>query len=249
VLLLPHGLEGMGPEHSSARLERFLNLAARDNIQIVYPSTPAQYFHSLRRQVLRRWRKPLIVLTPKSLLRNPRAVSSLDDLAKGPFRRVLPDERPAASGKTSRILLCSGKIYYDLAEFREKQNRDDVAVIRVEQFYPLSDNALQIVLQPYRDGTPAYWVQEEPQNMGAWPMLGLRFGPTLLGRNPFAYVARAESASPATGSHATHKREQQDLVERAFQTDREQTTHEPHGSRKNASDPQGSRNKADEKTP
>jgi 2-oxoglutarate dehydrogenase E1 component len=216
VLLLPHGLEGMGPEHSSARLERFLNLAARDNIQIVYPSTPAQYFHSLRRQVLRRWRKPLIVLTPKSLLRNPRAVSSLDDLAKGPFRRVLPDERPAASGKTSRILLCSGKIYYDLAEFREKQNRDDVAVIRVEQFYPLSDNALQIVLQPYRDGTPAYWVQEEPQNMGARAFWNMRFCDRLLGRFPLRYLSRPESASPATGSKAVHKREQQSLVERAF---------------------------------
>ncbi len=127
----------MGPEHSSARLERFLSLAARDNMQIVYPSTPAQYFHCLRRQVLRRWRKPLVVLTPKSLLRHPRAVSSLDDLAKGTFQRVLPDERAAPVKETSRILLCSGKIYYDLVDYREREKHDDVAIVRVEQFYPL----------------------------------------------------------------------------------------------------------------
>jgi 2-oxoglutarate dehydrogenase E1 component len=216
VLLLPHGWEGMGPEHSSARLERFLSLAARDNLQIVYPSTPAQYFHCLRRQVLRRWRKPLVILTPKSLLRNPRAVSSLDELAAGTFRRVLADQRPATDGKTSRILLCSGKVYYDLIEFREQQHRDDVAIVRVEQFYPLSDEPLRAALQPYADGTPTCWVQEEPRNMGARAYWTMRFGDRLFDRLPLTYVTRPESASPATGSKAVHKREQHDLMDRAF---------------------------------
>jgi 2-oxoglutarate dehydrogenase E1 component len=218
VLLLPHGLEGMGPEHSSARLERFLSLAARDNLQIVFPSTPAQYFHCLRRQALRRWRKPLVVLTPKSLLRHPGAVSSLDDLAQGPFQRVLADQRPAADAKTSRILLCSGKVYYDLVEFRERQKREDVAILRVEQFYPLSDQVLQSALEPYSDGTPVCWVQEEPQNMGARAFWNMRFGNRLFDRLPLDYVTRPESASPATGSKAVHKREQQSLLERAFAT-------------------------------
>jgi 2-oxoglutarate dehydrogenase E1 component len=216
VLLLPHGLEGMGPEHSSARLERFLSLAARDNLQIVFPSTPAQFFHCLRRQVLRRWRKPLVVLTPKSLLRHPRAVSPLDDLAEGKFHRVLADQRPAADAKTSRILLCSGKVYYDLIEFRERQQRDDVAILRVEQFYPLSQEALRTALEPYADGTPACWVQEEPQNMGARAFWNMRFGNRLFDRFPMDYVTRPESASPATGSKAVHKREQQSLLERSF---------------------------------
>lgn len=216
ILLLPHGLEGMGPEHSSARLERFLSLAARDNLQIVFPSTPAQYFHCLRRQVRRRWRKPLVVLTPKSLLRHPRAVSSLDELAGGMFRRVLPDERPKAAMKTSRVLLCSGKIYYDLLDFRERQKRDDVALVRVEQFYPLADETLKSALSIYADRTPVCWVQEEPKNMGARAFWTMRFGDRLFDRFPLEYVSRPESASPATGSKAVHKREQQSLLERAF---------------------------------
>jgi 2-oxoglutarate dehydrogenase E1 component len=216
VLLLPHGLEGMGPEHSSARLERFLSLAARDNLQIVFPSTPAQYFHCLRRQVLRRWRKPLVVLTPKSLLRHPNAVSSLEELANGTFCRVLPDRRPEGAAKTSRILLCSGKIYYDLVEFREREKRDDVAIVRVEQFYPLPDEALEDVLKSFPNGTPAVWVQEEPRNMGARSFWHMRFGDRLFDRFPLTYVSRPESASPATGSKAVHKREQQSVVEQAF---------------------------------
>jgi 2-oxoglutarate dehydrogenase E1 component len=215
VLLLPHGWEGSGPEHSSARLERFLSLAARHNLQVAAPTTPAQYFHLLRRQVLRRWRKPLVVMTPKSLLRHPRAVSTLNDLAEGGFCRTLPDARDP-SADTSRVLLCSGKVYYDLLEFREKHQRDDVAIVRVEQLYPLPDDVLRKRLEPYDEKTPLVWVQEEPRNMGAWPALCLRFGPRLLDRYALSSVARPESASPATGSHATHKREQQELVERAF---------------------------------
>jgi 2-oxoglutarate dehydrogenase E1 component len=214
VLLLPHGFEGMGPEHSSARLERFLTLAAEDNIQIVQPTTPAQYFHVLRRQAIRNWRKPLIVFTPKSLLRHPKVVSALEDCARGNFQRVLPDDLKPQDIK--RILLCTGKIYYELASYREEHKRNDVAIIRLEQLYPLHAGLLGKILQPYADGTPALWVQEEPANMGAWRYLHEKFGKHLLGRLPFAPISRHESASPATGSSHAHKQQQENLARRAF---------------------------------
>ena len=216
VLLLPHGWEGMGPEHSSARLERFLRLAAEDNIQVVNPTTPAQYFHLLRRQALRRWRKPLVVMTPKSLLRHPVCVSSLDELAAGRFQRIIPDlsGRPGAAAK--RVLLCSGKIYFELAEQRDKLKRDDVAIVRVEQLYPLPADLLQSALADYRDGTPVFWVQEEPENMGAWYDFRVRFGDRLFGRWPLAGISRPASASPACGSAHAHKREQAALITQAF---------------------------------
>jgi 2-oxoglutarate dehydrogenase E1 component len=214
VLLLPHGFEGMGPEHSSARLERFLTLAAEDNIQVAQPTTPAQYFHLLRRQAMRRWRKPLVVLTPKSLLRNARVVSEVKEFCGGNFQRILADHLDAGSVK--RILLCSGKIYYELLAHREEQKRNDVAIIRLEQLYPLRAAALEQILQPYAKTVPALWVQEEPANMGAWRYLHEKFGRHLFGRWPFAVVARAESASPATGSANAHKLEQRQLIERAF---------------------------------
>jgi 2-oxoglutarate dehydrogenase E1 component len=215
VLLLPHGFEGQGPEHSSARLERFLTLAAEDNIQIAQPSTPAQFFHLLRRQVLRKWRKPLVVLTPKSLLRHPDVVSSLDELAAGAFHPVLPDAEtdPAT---TKRILLCSGRVYYDLRQRRAEQKCKDVAILRVEQLYPLSDADLGNALAPYADGVPAVWVQDEPENMGAWRTFSVMFGPKLVGRFPLSRASRPASASPATGSPAAHKQEQQRLLDRAF---------------------------------
>jgi 2-oxoglutarate dehydrogenase E1 component len=215
VLLLPHGFEGQGPEHSSARLERWLMLSAEENIQVVQPSTPAQLFHVLRRQVLRRWRKPLIVLTPKSLLRHPRCVSSLDDFALGRFQRVLGDTRED-NPATDRVLLCSGKIYYELEAKREELKKTNVAILRIEQFYPLADEHLAAALAPYSQGTPLFWVQDEPENMGAWRNLRARFGAKLLGRYPFSGVTRAESASPATGSHSSHKLEQQELMSKAF---------------------------------
>jgi 2-oxoglutarate dehydrogenase E1 component len=215
VLLLPHGFEGQGPEHSSARLERFLNLAAQDNIQVVYPTTPAQYFHCLRRQVVRAWRKPLIVMTPKSLLRDPRAVSSLGECADGQFQKVIVDSLPQPD-KVKRILLCSGKIFYDLAEKREALKREDVAIIRLEQLYPLSENVLQEALAPYATGTQALWVQEEPENMGAWRFLRARFGEMLFGKFPFGGIRRPASASPATGSARIHKRDQNYLIAQAF---------------------------------
>ena len=215
VMLLPHGFEGQGPEHSSARLERFLQLSAEDNMQIAYPTTPAQYFHLLRRQVLRSWRKPLIVFTPKSLLRHAGAVSSLHDLAAGRFERILGEPREHYGG-VKRVLLCSGKIFYDLKAAREEAGRGDVAIIRVEQLYPLADRVIQEALAPYAEGTPVYWVQEEPENMGAYRYMRVRFGDDLLGRWPFRGVCRAESASPATGSAASHRIEQRQLIAEAL---------------------------------
>ena len=217
VLLLPHGLEGMGPEHSSARLERFLRLAAEDNIQVANPTTPAQYFHLLRRQALRRWRKPLVVMTPKSLLRHPKSVSTLDELATGRFQRIIPDEMPdAVASKINRVLVCSGKIYFELAEQREKLKRADVVIVRVEQLYPLPDNLVQSAVTKYREGTPVFWVQEEPANMGAWYDFRVRYGDRLFGRWPFAVISRPASASPACGSAKAHKREQAALIAQAF---------------------------------
>jgi len=215
-LLLPHGFEGGGPEHSSARLERFLSLAADDNIQVVNPTTPAQYFHCLRRQVTRPWRKPLIVMTPKSLLRHPSVVSSLEDCASGVFQRILPDITRPQPSAVKRILLCSGKVYYDLQKQREDAKRADVAIIRLEQLYPLRLEELQSILSRYPEGTPVFWVQEEPENMGAWRYLFTRFGPKLFGKYPFSGIYREASASPATGSASRHKREQMELVKQAL---------------------------------
>lgn len=211
VMLLPHGFEGGGPEHSSARLERFLSLAAEDNIQIVCPTTPAQYFHCLRRQVVRPWRKPLVVMTPKSLLRHPKVVSGLDDCACGSFQRFLPD---TVAKNAKRILLCTGKIFYELDKFREESQRTDVAIVRVEQLYPLRLEQLQSALAAYPADAPVIWVQEEPENMGAWRYVLTGFGLKL--NRPFSGIYRPESASPATGSAASHKNEQMELIEAAF---------------------------------
>jgi 2-oxoglutarate dehydrogenase E1 component len=214
VLLLPHGFEGLGPEHSSARVERFLTLAAEDNIQIVQPTSPAQYFHVLRRQAKRLWRKPLVIFTPKSLLRHPAAVSTLEECAEGRFQRLLPEARPNAQ----RVLLCTGKVFYELAAHREQHQHGEVALVRLEQLYPLRADQLSQALEPYADNVPVFWVQEEPANMGAWRYLHERFGRKLLGRFPFDLVSRPESASPATGSTAAHKVEQAQLIARAFAT-------------------------------
>jgi len=214
VMLLPHGFEGMGPEHSSARMERFLTLAAEDNIQIAQPTTAAQFFHLLRRQAVRKWRKPLFVFTPKSLLRHPKTVSTLEDCTRGYFQRVLGDvTRPEG---VKRILLCTGKVFYELDAYRAEHKRGDVAIIRLEQLYPLPIRLLEQALAPYEKNVPVIWVQEEPANMGAWRYLHEHFGKKLSGRLPFALVSRFESASPATGSHHAHKLEQAQLIARAF---------------------------------
>jgi 2-oxoglutarate dehydrogenase E1 component len=215
TLLLPHSFEGIGPEHSSARLERFLTLCANDNIQVCNVTTPAQYFHLLRRQVLRTWRKPLVVMSPKSLLRHADAVSSLEDLASGGFQNILGDST-VKPGKVTQILLCSGKIYFELARSREEMRRDDVAILRLEQLYPLSEKWLKEALSQYKKGTPVTWVQEEPENMGAWRYLLVRFGYDVFGSYPLSCVSRPASSTPATGSSKVHKREQAAIIEQAF---------------------------------
>lgn len=218
TLLLPHGFEGMGPEHSSARIERWLLLAAEENIQICQPSTPVQLFHLLRRQAMRNWRKPLIVFTPKSLLRHPKATSQISELAGGRFQRVLPDSlyHSADPASVRRILLCSGKVYYTLEQRRDELKRYDVAIVRVEQFYPLPDEHLRAAFDLFPERTPVVWLQEEPENMGAWRHLRARFGNQVLGRHPLSCIARAESASPATGSASSHRLEEEEALEKAF---------------------------------
>ncbi len=214
VMLLPHGFEGQGPEHSSARLERFLQLSAEENWQVCNPTTPAQIFHLLRRQVVRSWRKPLVIMSPKSLLRHPRVVSSLDDLATGKWQKIIPDSRENPSS-TKRVLLCSGRVYYDLEEEREKQEANDVAILRFEQLYPLENEEIEQALDAYK-GAEFFWVQDEPWNMGPWLHIQARLRETL-GRDFEIYcVARSASASPATGSKAAHLYEQERLLEIAF---------------------------------
>jgi 2-oxoglutarate dehydrogenase E1 component len=213
TLLLPHGFEGMGPEHSHARLERFLALAAADNIQIVNCTTPAQYFHCLRRQVLRPWRKPLVMMTPKSLLRLPKCVSAPEEFTSSRFQRVIPDESQTSF---SAALLCSGKVYYDLLQEREERKRHDVAIVRVEQLYPLHDEDLAKALERLPNGKPVRWVQEEPENMGAWRSIRLRYLEKLCGRWHFSGAFRPAAASPATGSANSHKIETKQLMQQAF---------------------------------
>jgi 2-oxoglutarate dehydrogenase E1 component len=215
TMLLPHGFEGQGPEHSSARLERFLQQCAEDNMQVAYPTTPAQIFHLLRRQVLRPWRKPLIVMSPKSLLRSPRATSPLTELTDGTFRQVLGDDVVDPS-RVGRVLLCSGKVYYDLVAEREKRERDDVAIVRLEMLHPLPEARLAEVLDAFPAEAPLVWVQEEPANMGAWSFLRTPWGSQVFGR-AFHGVTRPASASPATGSGSSHKLEQEELLQAAFE--------------------------------
>lgn len=216
VMLLPHGFEGQGPEHCSARVERFLAMSAEHNIQVCQPTTPSQYFHLLRRQVIRKWRKPLIVLTPKSLLRHPRVLSSLEDLANGQFRKILPDDT-VPLGDCRRLLLCTGKVYYDLLDAREENGLDDlVAIMRLEQLYPLSVEELIDAISDLPEGREVFWVQEEPTNMGAWPYFKLSFADALTQKFRLHRISRVESASPSTGSMAAHKLEQAELIEEAF---------------------------------
>jgi 2-oxoglutarate dehydrogenase E1 component len=211
TLLLPHGYEGQGAEHSSARIERFLQLCADNNIQVVYPSTPAQLFHLLRRQVHQPFRRPLIVFTPKSLLRHPDCRSDLEDLSSGRFREILPDADTKEDVRT--VLLCSGKIYYELAARRQEAGRRDVAIVRIEQLYPLRHEALAESLSAYQ-GAVFRWVQEEPANGGAWTFLRPQLA-EMLGQEP-SYVGRPASAAPAVGSHRLHQLEQERLLAEAL---------------------------------
>jgi 2-oxoglutarate dehydrogenase E1 component len=216
VLLLPHGFEGQGPEHSSARLERFLTLSAEDNLQVCNLTTPAQYFHCLRRQVLSTWRKPLVIMTPKSLLRHPRAISTLHDFSGGRFQRIIPDDSSFDPNEARRILLCSGKVYYDLLAAREERKVRDIALIRVEQLSPFVGSEFEQALARYTSGTDLVWVQEEPWNMGSWFFMNAHLPEVLNGRFRLRCVTRPPSASPATGSLSAHNIEQKKLVSTAF---------------------------------
>ncbi len=220
TLLLPHGYEGQGPEHSSARPERFLQNSAEDNIQVCNLSTPAQLFHALRRQVIRPWRKPLVICTPKSLLRvaatskGPyRPVSTIDDLTNETFRRAIGD--PLVGEGARKVLICSGKVYYDLALEREARGAKDVAIVRLEQLHPLDDETIK-ALAPYKDGTPLVWVQEEPFNYGSWYYVNANLPELIGGRLPLSCVSRPKSSSPATGSRASHLYEQKKLLDEAL---------------------------------
>ncbi len=212
VLLLPHGLEGLGPEHSSARLERFLQLCANDNMQVCNLSTPAQYFHILRRQAKSAYRKPLIIMTPKSLLRHPLAVSTLEDLVCGSFQTVCDDPAKPISGK--RVLMCSGKIYYELFQRRQDLQNNETAILRIEQFYPFPADRLKEIAQAYRSAEYWAWVQEEPQNMGAWHFLQPRLREVI--DKDIDYIGRAPSASPATGFPHMYRQQQAAIVEAAI---------------------------------
>ena len=210
VMLLPHGYEGQGAEHSSARLERFLQLCAEYNMQIANCTTPANFFHLLRRQMHRDFRKPLVVFTPKSLLRHPKCVSEIADLTKGGFQEVIDDAKASAKS-TRRVVFCSGKVYYDLLDRQESDKESGVAVVRIEQLYPFPQKQLDAIVAKYKNATEFVWLQEEPENMGAWSYL-LRTWTNV----ELKVIAREASASPATGSHKQHDKEQHALIEKAF---------------------------------
>jgi 2-oxoglutarate dehydrogenase E1 component len=224
VMLLPHGYEGQGPEHSSARLERYLQLCAENNLQVCNFTTPAQYFHALRRQMHRTFRKPLIVMSPKSLLRHKAAVSPLRDFTDGTFQPVIDDLATTGAPEmgvtldrhsVSRLLLCTGKIYYALMASRRERANDNVAIVRVEQLYPFARAELSKILEAYPNAEQVFWVQEEPGNQGAWRFIAPLIQP-LLGSRTLTYVGRRPAASPATGSYKVHQTEEADLVNRAF---------------------------------
>jgi 2-oxoglutarate dehydrogenase E1 component len=218
TMLLPHGYEGQGPEHSSARLERYLQLCAENNMQVCYPTTPAQYFHMLRRQARQETVRPLIVMTPKSLLRLPAASSTMDELETGGFRAVIDDTRIADRESVKRIVLCSGKVFYDLDAGREDAETR-VAVVRLEQFYPFPAARLKEIFASYPNATQLFWTQEEPKNMGGWTFVENRLRDILPAGIKLKYVGRAASASPATGSYALHELEQKQIVEQALGED------------------------------
>ncbi len=214
VVLLPHGYEGQGPEHSSARMERFLQLAAESNLQIVYPTTPAQYFHLLRRQVKRNVRIPLIVFSPKGLLRHPKCVSFLDSFSRGRFQEILDD--PEGAPSATRLLFCTGRIYYDLLEERAKRGAKHVALIRIEQLYPFHHENFRKLMEKYKETQECFWVQEEPRNMGAYVYINSLLQELLPKNATLQYVGRNRSASTATGSHTVHEKERTQLMDMAF---------------------------------
>jgi 2-oxoglutarate dehydrogenase E1 component len=216
ALFLPHGYEGQGPEHSSARLERFLQLCAEHNIQVCVPSTPAQMYHMIRRQMMRHYRRPLVVMTPKSLLRHKMSVSPLADLSNGQFQLIIPDTEVAKPDAVERVVFCSGKVYYDLLEAREVRNMADVALVRIEQLYPFPIEDYARILADYPAAKSVVWCQEEPQNQGAWYQIQHRLLEPLGDRRTLYYAGRPSAAAPASGLFKVHAQQQQALVEAAL---------------------------------
>jgi len=220
IMMLPHSYEGQGPEHSSARIERFLQLASNFNMQIVYPTTPAQFFHLLRRQALKPIVKPLVIFTPKGLLRNPECVSSLNDITDGTFQEFLED--PTAARSPKRMIICSGKIYYDLIRERESLNVQDIAIVRIEQLYPFNSKKFSSILKKYKNIKEYIWVQEEPKNMGAWEFIRPILQKELPKKTKLLYIGRERSASPAAGSFARHQKEFSAIIKAIFESGQEQ---------------------------
>ena len=223
TLFLPHGYEGQGPEHSSARLERFLQLCSFGNIQVCVPSTPAQIFHMLRRQMLQATRKPLVVMMPKSLLRNKASTSDLELIAKGRFQLVIDDRKVSDKAQVERVVMCSGKVFYDLDAQRQEQALENVALIRVEQLHPFPEHELMEVLGRYPGATELVWCQEEPKNQGAWYQIRHHLQSCSAETQQLYYVGRRRSPSPATGHYPVHLAEQESLVERALTQGQGQT--------------------------
>jgi 2-oxoglutarate dehydrogenase E1 component len=217
TLFLPHGYEGQGPEHSSARLERFLQLCAEYNMQVCVPSTPAQMFHMLRRQMVRPLRKPLIVMTPKSLLRHPLSVSRLEELAAGGFNALIDETDDIKPSAVTRIVLCSGKVYFDLLKSRREVKADAVAIVRLEQLYPFPSDEYEAILRKYVNAREVVWCQEEPQNQGSWYQIRHRLQSKLGAKHELLYAGRAGAAAPATGIAALHEQQQKNLVTAALQ--------------------------------
>jgi 2-oxoglutarate dehydrogenase E1 component len=216
VMLLPHGLEGQGAEHSSARLERYLQLCAEQNIQVCVPTTPAQMFHLLRRQMLRAFRRPLVVMTPKSLLRHRLATSSLDELEQGRFQTVIGEQDALDPDEVQRVVICSGKVYFDLIEARRARGLADVAILRIEQLYPFPKEEFARAIAPYRSATQFIWCQEEAQNQGPWDQIKHRFHWLLDDGRRVYYVGRSASAAPAVGHRHVHVEQQEQLVDEAL---------------------------------
>jgi 2-oxoglutarate dehydrogenase E1 component len=217
VMMLPHGYEGQGPEHSSARLERYLQLCADNNMQVVQPTTAAQIFHLLRRQMIRLFRKPLVIMTPKSLLRNKDAGSSLSELAKGSFQTVIGEiDDSIDPRKVKRVLACSGKVYYDLVNARKERAQNDTAIIRIEQLYPFPHKAFAAELKKFPNYTELVWTQDEPQNQGAWFQIQHNIFENLEEGRKLAYAGRPASASPAVGYYDKHYAQQKALIDTAF---------------------------------
>lgn len=217
VLLLPHGYEGQGPEHSSARLERFLQSCAENNMQVCYPSVPSQYFHLLRRQMLRKFRKPLVLMMPKSLLRDDRSSSAISAFTDQDFQMVLDDT--SADAAAERVIFCTGKVFFTLSAARTELKRTDVALVRVEQLYPFPERELTRVVEKYKSAKEFLWVQEEPQNMGAWTFISRRLERVLPKGITLEYCGRAEAASPAHGQYRVHQHEEQDFVKQALRAE------------------------------